>query len=270
MAETIPAPLKGKIAIVTGGSRGIGAATVKALAQHGCTHIATTYMANKAKAENVLAAVREIHPSIKTFTLPADTRDPAFGKKVVEQSLQGLGVDHIDIMVSNATLEDLENIQSAADLTHEKYTEWQTGTAWAPISLATAVIGHMPSGGRIIMISSVSSKMAMGDPFIPYAAGKAAMEAASKQLAAVYGPKNGVTVNTISVGPTDTDAMTATTDLMGGEAVRQFMAESSLLKRIASPEEIAGIIAFVASPQAGWITGNAVPANGGMLAMLQG
>jgi len=269
MAETIPAPLKGKVAIVTGGGRGIGAATVKVLAQHGCTHIATTFTANKAKAEDVLAAVRGKYSAIKTCTFAADTRDPDFGKKVVEQALAGLGVDHIDIMISNATLTDLINLKPAAELTHEKYLEWQTGTAWAPISLATSVIERMPQGGRIIMVSSVSSKMATGDPFLSYAAGKAAMEAASKQLAAVYGPKHGVTVNTISVGPTNTDAMNTTADMMGGDGFKTFAAEVSLLKRIGQPEEVAEIIAFVASPQAGWITGNQVPANGGVLAMMQ-
>lgn len=269
MADKIPAPLKGKVAIVTGGSRGIGASIAQVFARQGCTHIATTYTVNKSKADEVLDAIRSTYPSIKTFTMKADVVDPDFGKTVVEHCMEGLGVDHVDIVVSNATLSGVSDLPQAIDMTHEKFMEWITGTTWAPIGLATAAIKHMPKGGRVIMISSASSRLAAGDPFLPYAAGKAAMEAASKQLAAAWGVSYGVTVNTISVGATQTESMEAVMKKMG-QGWLDFAKSISLLKRIAAPEEVAEIVAFVASPQAGWITANMVPANGGALAMLQG
>ncbi|KAK3073933.1 hypothetical protein LTR53_004061 [Teratosphaeriaceae sp. CCFEE 6253] len=267
MADTIPAPLKGKVAIITGGSRGIGAAIAELFAQHGCTHIATTYVSNQAKAEAVLTRIRETHPHIKTHAIHSDDYDPAHGPKVVAAALEGLGVDHIDIAIANAApVEDLTAWPPAAELSHEFWAQQMTGLAWSPVSLATAVIPHMPSGGRIVMVSSVSSKMATGDPVLPYAAGKAAMEAASKQLAVLYVAK-GVTVNTISVGPTRTDAFNRGKKWM--ENWEETAGNATLLKRIAEVEEVASIIAFVASPGAGWITGNQVPANGGAAAMLQ-
>jgi len=206
MAETIAAPLKGKVAIVTGGSRGIGRAITEVFAKQGATHIATTYVSNKQKAEDVLSAIRKEFPSIKTHAIHADVLDTNFGSVVVDAALKGLGVDHIDIAVANAApVEDLSTWPGVENLSWEFWNNQITGLAWNTISLSTAVIKHMPPGGRIIMMSSTASKMPWGDPCVPYSAGKAAMEAASKQLAVIYQPK-GVTVNTISVGPTRTDA----------------------------------------------------------------
>ena len=206
MAETIAAPLKGKVALITGGSRGIGASIAEVFARQGCTHIATTYVSNKQKAEDVLSGIRKDYPSVKTFTTYGNVLDPEMGPKVVKAALKGLEVDRIDLAVANAApVEDMTSWPPVADMPHSFFIEQITGLAWSAISLSTAAIKHMPSGGRIVMLSSVSSKLAFGDPVLPYAAGKAAMEAASKQLAVVYQSK-GVTVNTISVGPTRTDA----------------------------------------------------------------
>ncbi|KAI7112494.1 hypothetical protein KC316_g19235, partial [Hortaea werneckii] len=116
MADTIPAPMKGKIALVTGASRGIGAGIALVLARGGCTHISITYAANKTAAEKTVQAIRDINNTIKTCIIQGDVRDLSFGKMVVEESLKGLGVDHIDIMVSNAALLDVENYPPISEL----------------------------------------------------------------------------------------------------------------------------------------------------------
>ena len=252
--DSIPAPLKGKVAVITGGSRGIGAAIAKIFALQGCSHIAITYNTNKAKAEEVLASIRETSPKIKTAAITADVLDPEIGPKVVKQSLESLEIDRIDIMVANAAYVDVNGFPPVAEITKEKWDKVITGEAWAPLSLAQEVIHHMPPGGRIIMISSGSSKVASGDPMITYAAGKAAMDAVSRNLGAAWGPKYGVTVNSISVGPTDTDATQAAFKAWGAPA-EQMMKDFTLLKRIGTADEVANIVAFVASPQASWIIG---------------
>ncbi|KAK5677347.1 hypothetical protein LTS10_009917 [Elasticomyces elasticus] len=311
MAETIKAPLKGKVALITGASRGIGAGIARVFAKNGCSHIAITYLASKDKAEQVLAGIRKEYPSIKTYAFQADVYDEDGGPKLVEQTLKGLGVDRIDIVVANAAPLDQKNWKPIAELDYDTWRREMTGLVWGPVSLARSAITHMPKGGRIIMISSLSSKasatmavdssvlyslsellssghaavlglaqfvlgrqtgdfvFAAGDPFIPYAGGKAAMEAAAKQLAVIYGVKHGVTVNTISVGPTRTEAFHQVEQQFGPN-YEEILGNFTLLKRVAEVEEVAHIVAFVASPEAGWITGNAIPANGGAGAMLQG
>ena len=140
----------------------------------------------------------------------------------------------------------------------------------------------------MIFISSGSSRFPGGDPFIAYSASKAALDTISRNLAVAWGVKYGITVNSISVGPTATDAITEAIE-KGGPAFEEMLSNVTLLKRIAQPQEVADIVAFVASPGASWITGelliayskvdgivqadaflgNQIPAIGGTLSALQ-
>lgn len=142
MADTIPAPLKGKVALVTGGSRGIGAGIVKAFARNGCTHIAITYAKNKTAAEETLQAVNHTNSSIKTCAIQGDVRDVEFGKKVVAESLRGLGVEHLDIVVSNAALLSLEHWGPVADLNFEQWNEMMTSEAWTPLAVSREAVSQ--------------------------------------------------------------------------------------------------------------------------------
>lgn len=119
------------------------------------------------------------------------------------------------------------------------------------------------------MISSGASKIPNADPNVGYGAAKAALDSVSRSLASMWGPKYGITVNSISVGATLTEALKAGVEQRGPE-FEKYISEFSMLKRIGEVQEVADIVAFVASPQAGWIIGNNVPANGGGLAALQG
>ena len=139
---TIPAPLSGKIALITGGSRGIGAGIVAKLAHDGCTHIATTYVSNKSKADAVLEAAKKHNPSLKTVAIKADLLDPNFGPSVISQTLSGLDVSKIDIVISNAALVEVDSHPMVADMTKEQFDKQMTANAWAPLSLAKAAIGN--------------------------------------------------------------------------------------------------------------------------------
>ncbi|KAF2718021.1 NAD(P)-binding protein [Polychaeton citri CBS 116435] len=271
MTTTVPAPLAGKIAIVTGGSKGIGAGIAITFAKQGCTHIAITYKSDPAGAEETCKAMTAVSPSIKTFSVAASVEDTEFGTKVVQGALEGLGVDHIDIAVSSAAIVNVESFPSVADMTFESWNKVITGEAWAPFTLARAAveIGKMPHGGRIIMLSSASSKIANGDPLTSYSVGKAAMEAVVRNMSAVYGIQKGITVNSISVGATLTATMQSFVDKSGPE-FEAYVKGFSVLKRLGEVQEVADIVAFVASPQASWIVGNSVPANGGSLLAVQG
>ena len=267
--DTIPAPLKGKVALVTGGSRGIGKATTLTLARHGCTHIAITYRSNETAAKEVCSDVQKINPDIKTLAISARLTDANFGETVVKQMTSGLEVDHIDIIVSNAALMDQHEWVPVEKLSKEKFDEQMTGDAWAPLSLAKEAIGFMPRGGRIVMTSTCASKLPAGDPFVGYAAAKAAMDSIARNLASIYAVKHDVTVNTISVGSTQTDAMDEALEVFG-PGFTDYATQFPLNKRVSQAQEVADIIAFVASPQAAIITGNQIPANGGGLSCLQG
>lgn len=183
--ETIPAPLKGKVALITGASRGIGAGIAETFARQGCSHIAISYTSKPDLAEGTLAAMKAINGTIRTFAFKCDVKSPDCGRLAVEQTLSGLGVDHIDIMVSNAALVDMSTFELIDDTTYEGFIEMITGNTWTPFLLARESAKVMPSGGRIILISSLNSKIAHGDPTLAYGTAKAGMDAVRQTSASI-------------------------------------------------------------------------------------
>jgi 3-oxoacyl-[acyl-carrier protein] reductase len=127
--DSISAPLKGKVAIVTGGSRGIGASIARTFARHGCTHIAITYTSQRAKAEEVLRSISEVNSNIKTCAIAADLVEDDVGDIVVDQALKDLAVDRIDILVSNAAIVDQASMPPVADMTK---AQWDKSTHCYP------------------------------------------------------------------------------------------------------------------------------------------
>lgn len=264
--ETIAAPLRNKVAVITGGSRGIGRATAIEFARQGCSHIAISHRSSD--PSEALALIKGVSSDIVTCAVKADVDDDNFGATVIAESLKGLGVDHIDIVVQNATLLDADAFVPAAQIDKAKFDFYMRTNAWSSFQLAMSAIPHIKNaGGRIIFISSGGSKMAFGDPLMGHCFGKAAMDSISNNLAMTYGSSGKMTINTIGVGVTDTDALRGGEERMPGH--RKMGESMSPLNRAADPEEVAQIVAFVASPAASWINGNQVPANGGMLRVLQ-
>lgn len=266
---TIPAPLLGKVAVITGGTRGIGEATAMAFVRRGISHLAITYHSSADKANEVLSDAKKINPQLVTAAFQADTMDVNCGKKVIATALKDLKVDHLDIVVSNAAIHDIGTYsRPVAETDKQLFDLVMGGCTWTPMQMALEAAKVMPPGGRIVLNSSTASRVGTKGGLLLYSMAKAALESTARNLAFEWGASKGITINSISIGATDTASMTYVKNHLP-DIVKTIESGSSL-NRIASAEEVANIIAFVASADASWINGNCVPANGGYLLALQG
>ena len=236
--------LAGKTAVVTGGSRGIGRAIVRRLAADGA-RVVFSYRQDKAAAD---ALARETGNAV---AVRADQEDPASIEVLLEPAAGGL-----DILVSNAAISAQALIR---DITTELFDRAMTVNAKFPLLAIQAAEPLLRDGGRIISISTLNT--AMPAPGIAlYCAGKAALEQITKVAAREFGPR-GITVNTVSPGATDTDLLRTSNP---PEALEQTAALTAL-GRLGEPAEIADVVAFLAGPDARWITGQNILATGGLI-----
>ena len=239
-----------RTALVTGGSRGIGAATSRALAQAGYT-VAVHYGASEDLATQVVSSLAgDGHVPVQ-----GDLRDPDQVRAMVDQAAAAL--DGIDVLVNNAGVFFSHPIDVAS------YEEWQR--AWqetiavnltGPANATWCAVRHMPAGGRIINVGSRGAFR--GEPHSPaYGATKAGIAAFGQSLAKYLGAR-GIAVTTIAPGFVDTDMAIEAMEGEGG-AVRR--AESPF-GRIATAEEIAAAVVYLASPEAEWASGGILDLNG--------
>ena len=262
MASTIPAPLIGKVALITGASRGIGAAIAIELARKGAAAIAITYKGNIAASEDILDIIQATSPHAACTAIQADLLSPTFGEDVVKATLSNLKTSHIDIIVNNAAISDMRYQEPFEQMTYEGFERMMRGNGWGPIQLIRAALPYVRPGGRIINISSSSSKRPNLDPTMAYGMSKAALDSITRSLAVKYAAEKKITINSVSPGPTDTDLLAQT--LKGDEKLAGLVAQGSTAeKRYGKPEDVAGIVSFLASDDARWINGNHVPASGG-------
>ncbi|EXJ63337.1 uncharacterized protein A1O5_11658 [Cladophialophora psammophila CBS 110553] len=257
--------LHGKVALITGGSRGIGAAIALQFARKGIAAVAITYISNAKAAEETLSRCRSVSPDLKTVAVQADILDPSIGPNLIPKVLKELKTDRIDIVVNNAALiNDLGLIQPFADTTAEVFGKTMQGNVFAPISIINSALPHFPpKGGRVINISSVSSKLANPDPVLTYGASKAALDSITRSLASLLGMKTGATYNSVSVGPTSTDTVQGIIKEFGESWIEETTKLITAEKRLAEPEDIAFVVGFLASDEARWINGAHIMANGG-------
>ncbi|OQV06709.1 hypothetical protein CLAIMM_11245 [Cladophialophora immunda] len=236
-----PSLLQGKVALVTGGSRGIGAGIALQFARKGIAAIAITYATNLKAAEETLSKCRSISPSLKTAAIQADVLDPSIGPNLIPKVLKGLETDRIDIVVNNAALvNDLSLVQPFANATSDAFGKTMQGNVFAPMSIINSALPHFPpKGGRVINISSVASKLANSDPVLTYGASKAALDSITRSLASLLGMKTGATFNSVSVGPTSTDTVQAVIQEFGEKFVEDATKLFTTERRLAEPEDIA-------------------------------
>lgn len=240
--------LEGKVALVTGGSRGIGAAIARRLAAEGAA-VAITYASAPDKAK---AVVGEITASGgQAVALHADSADPTAVQAAVDETARAFG--RLDILVSNA---GIAIITPAEEFPLAEFDHMVAVNIRAVFAGAQAAARHMGAGGRIITIGSINAERM---PFVGgavYAMTKAAVAGLTRGLARDFGPR-GITVNVVQPGPVDTDLNPA--DGPASAAMRGWTA----LGRYGTGSEIASLVAYLAGPEAGYVTGAALTIDGG-------
>ena len=243
--------LDGKVAIVTGASRGIGRATAEALAEQGAT-VALTYVRGEAQAREAADAIRARGGQAEIVGF--DAADPAACEAAVADIAKRLG--RLDILVANAgiAIDGLLLRLKTEDL--EKTFALNVGGAIAAARAATRVMMRARTG-RIVFVSSIVGEMGNAGQ-TAYAASKAALLGAAKSIAREYASR-GITVNAVAPGYVETDMTLALTDEQ-----RAALLAGVPLGRPATPADVAAAIAYLASNEAAYITGQVIRVNGGM------
>lgn len=239
---------QGKVAFVTGGSRGIGAAVVRRLADGGAA-VAFTFKGSRAAAEDLVAEIEA--SGGRALALHADAGDASALTQAVNEAALRFG--RIDILVNNAGVFSMASI---ADIPVDEFDRMLNVNVRAVFIASQAALAHMGEGGRIINIGSCNAERMPFAGGATYAMSKAALVGLVKGMARDLGPR-GITVNNVQPGPTNTDMNPAAGDFAG--AMHDLMA----LKRHARPEEIAAMVAYVASEEAGFVTGASLTIDGG-------
>jgi len=243
--------LSGKRALVTGGSRGIGAAIALALMEKGAD-VALTYERSADRAADV---VRKIEArGRRGFAIQADSADPAAIKRSVDEAATALG--GLDILVNNAAIALYDTI---ADFRIENIDALLAVNVRAPVLAAQAAIPHLGAGGRIISIGSAGADRIVGVTGTVYFMTKSALQSFTRGLAHELGPRD-ITVNLVQPGSTDTEMNPADGEYAG------FQRSLSPLGRYGAPEDVAAAVAFLASPTARHITGAILNVDGGQTA----
>jgi 3-oxoacyl-[acyl-carrier protein] reductase len=249
MNTTHERPLAGKVALVTGGSRGIGAAIAKRLAADGAS-VAVTYSKG---ADAASSLVKEIERGGgKAIAIQADAADPDAVKAAVEKTVAAFG--RLDVLVNNAGTAIPKPFEEA---TLEEMDRVININIRGVLVATQAALKHMKRGGRIIMIGSAVGERVAAPGLVPYAATKGAVKMFTQALAREIGSR-GITVNNVQPGPIDTELNPAT----GDWAVPQKAATA--LDRYGQVDEIAAMVAFVAGPESAYITGANLTVDGGM------
>jgi 3-oxoacyl-[acyl-carrier protein] reductase len=241
--------LANKVALVTGGSRGIGAAIAKRLAADGAT-VAITYAKDADAAAGVVKTI-ELGGG-KAIAIQADAANAEAVTGAVEKTFSSFG--RLDVLVNNAGTAIPKPFEQSTLQEMDRVLDINVRGVFATTQ---AALKHMKDGGRIIMVGSAVGERAVAPGLVPYAATKGAVKMFTQALSREVGSR-GITVNNVQPGPIDTDLNPAS----GDWAVPQKAATA--LDRYGHVEEIAALVAFVAGPESSYITGANLTVDGGM------
>ena len=241
------ASLKGKVAVVTGASRGIGRGIAERLAKDGAA-IVVNFTKSADEAEKVVVGIKA-HGGT-AMAVQADVSKVDDIRRLFQETKKTFG--RLDILINNAGIFWAKPI---VDTTEEEYDRMFAVNAKGQFFALQEAAKHMADGGRIVNISTGGTKLAFPGISI-YGASKSALEFFTKVAAKELGAKN-ITVNTVSPGYTETD-------MLSDPQFRMIGVQASPLGRLGTPADIAQVVSFVVSDEAGWITGDTIQAGGGV------
>jgi 3-oxoacyl-[acyl-carrier protein] reductase len=242
--------LSGKTALVTGASRGIGRASALALAKAGA-RVLVHYSQGAAEAE---AVVRQIRDAGGLADAVAADLAAADGPHKLASDVRRIVGDRLDILIANAGVSNAATIE---DTTVENFDRLFAVNVRAPFFLVQQLLPIMRSGTSVVLLSSLAAHASVGT-LAAYAATKGAIDTLVKHFAAALGDR-GIRVNAVAPGVVQTDMSNFTKT----DAGRDFTLGMQALQRLAEPEDIGGVVAFLASDDARWITGDTVRVDGG-------
>jgi 3-oxoacyl-[acyl-carrier protein] reductase len=249
--------LQNKTALVTGASRGIGRATALALAEAGA-RVLIHYGRSKQEAESLAAEIQRRGGHADAISVDLGTPE---GAALLAKKVRVIVGDRLDVLVLNAGLSKSARI---ADHTIEDFDNLFATNVRGPFFLVQQLLPLLGDGSSIVAISSAVARTVVGKPgleypsILAYASTKGALETLVKNWAAILGP-SGIRVNAVAPGVIDTDMSNFTKT----EAGREVALGMQALKRLGKPEDVADVVAFVASDAARWITGASIPVDGG-------
>jgi len=249
--------LQNKTALVTGASRGIGRATASALAESGA-HVLVHYGRSVKEAESLVAEIRSKGRHADAISADLGTPDGATSLAKQVRTIVG---DRLDVLVLNAGISKAARI---ADYAAQDFDNLFATNVRGPFFLIQQLIPLLGERSSIVVISSLGARVVVGKPglenpsILAYASTKGALETLVKNWAAILGP-SGIRVNAVAPGVIDTDM----SNLTKTEAGRETTLGMQALKRIGKPEDVADVVAFMASDAARWITGASIPVDGG-------
>ena len=247
--------LEGKVALVTGAARGIGAAIAERLAADGAS-VAINYATSKEDAEALAERIRG--KGGKAKAIHADIGNPSQAKAFVDAAVKQFG--RLDILVNNAGNFHIGPIGTVDEA--DVRSQFAVNVD-GPIFATQAAVSHFSAeGGRVINVSSIAATHPLPGLSV-YSATKAALDALTRVWAAELGPR-GVTVNAVAPGLVDTAMLRGATAEMGGDEAVKGMVARTPLGRLGTTSDVADVVAFLASPDARWVTGQVVEASGGI------
>lgn len=250
--------LKGKVAIVTGGSRGIGKAIAITLVKEEAK-VAITYVSesSEAKAEDLQSEARKLGGEVAI--IKADAGSVNAPKIIVDETLKIFNTQQIDILVNNA---GVSVSQPIGKITEEIYDKTFDVNVRGVIFLVQAVVPYLPKDGsaRIVNLGSISSTAGLATQTV-YAGAKAAIEGITRVMAAELGASHGATVNCLNPGPIDTDMYGTVTPEYHDKIFARY--PPSVANRLGTPQDIADIVLFLVQERSRWVSGDVIASHGG-------
>jgi 3-oxoacyl-[acyl-carrier protein] reductase len=245
--------LAGKVAVVTGASKGIGAGIAKALAAEGAS-VVVNYSSSREGADRVVAEI--VKKDGKAIAVQGDVAKASDVKKIFEESKKAFGA--LDILVNNAGVYKFEPLEGITET--EFHRQFNTNVLGPILTSQEALKYFGTKGGNIINVSSVASSSSMPTAGV-YSATKAALDQLTRVFAAELGPRK-IRVNTINPGGVETEGLIAM-GVKGSDFEKQMIAQTPL-GRLGQPEDIAKVAVLLASDDAAWVTGESLRISGGL------